>query len=367
MSFLPAAQHSIYTRFVKPLFFLLDAEQAHDLGTQMGGALGSNKLGQAITRFLFAYSSPELKQKIDGITYPNPVGLPAGFDYNGLLTDILPEVGFGWHTIGTVTYQPYLGNTPPRLGRFPNSQALLVNKGLKSWGAKKVISHLQTKTFRIPTGISIASTNTHFDSEVEQIKDILACFQLFEKSKLKHVYYELNISCPNTFGGEPFTSPKRLERLLTALDKLKIKKPIYIKMPIDQSKNETSDMLHVIDSHHISGVIFGNLTKDHANPDVTPEDRASWKYKKGNLSGKPTWKRSNVLIELTKKEFGDRFTIIGTGGIFSGKDAAIKMEKGAQLIQLISGMIFEGPQVIGMINRYLDQETNRVSTQSPKI
>ncbi len=127
-------------------------------------------------------------------------------------------------------------------------------------------------------------------------------------------------------------------------------------MPIDQSKIETLEMLKIIDKFSIAGVIFGNLTKDKSNPDIHPEDRKKWMNVKGNLSGKPTWKRSNELIKLTKKHFKNRFTIIGTGGIFNGDDAIEKMKNGADLVQLITGMIFEGPQTIGEINLKLAQK-----------
>ncbi len=344
---------NLYKIVLKPLLFLFDAETVHNTFTAGGQFIGRFALGRKLTHAFFAFDHPVLKQTIDGITFPNPVGLAGGFDYNGALTQVLPDVGFGHHIIGTVTFDPYEGNAKPRLGRFPNSKALLVNKGLKSLGAVGVIKHLQNLEFRIPTGISIASTNKLFADTKEQLTDILSTFKLFESSTVQHSYYELNISCPNTFGGEPFTSPERLEVLLSALDELMISRPVYIKMPIDQSEKETLALLKVIDRHVIAGVVFGNLTKDKKNPAILPEDRKVWKTKKGNVSGKPTWERSNNLIALTQKHFPGHFTIIGTGGVFTGKDAEGKRELGAELVQLITGMIFNGPQAIGEINLYL--------------
>ncbi len=345
----------LYQRIIKKIFFWWDAETIHNFLTNVGKLLGSSQLTQLLTEWCFAYRSSHLSRVIDGITFPNPVGLAAGFDYNGQLTQILPSVGFGFQTIGTVTLNPYPGNPKPRLGRFPNSQALLVNKGLKTKGAKQIIYDLEKiDSFAYPIGISIASTNQHFNSLRDQLVDFMSCFVLFEKSHVKHTYYELNISCPNTFGGEPFTTPTRLELLLKCVDRLQLSRPVYIKMPIDQSEKETLQLLKVAANHQISGVVIGNLTKDKHNPDVLPTDQAEWQQRAGNLSGKPTWNRSNQLIKLTRQHFKNRFTIIGTGGIFSGEDAQTKIELGADLVQLITGMIFQGPQLIGQINYTLD-------------
>ncbi|MBI5151765.1 MAG: dihydroorotate dehydrogenase (quinone) [Candidatus Pacebacteria bacterium] len=346
----------LYQYIFKPLFFLFDAEFVHVSMTTIGKTLGSWGVTRRLVSWMFAYANKTLIKTIDGIRFPNPVGLAAGFDYNAELCGILPSVGFGWHTIGTVTFRPYAGNAKPRLGRFPRSNALLVNKGFKSVGAQAIIQKLEHTTFTIPTGISIGSTNATYASLDDQIADIVSCFKLFLASTIKNAYYELNISCPNTVGGQPFTTAVRLKKLLVALKPLRIKKPVYIKMPIDLSQKESGALLKTASGFSfIKGIIFGNLTKDKKNPDVHPMDTVLWKKSRGNLSGKPTWNRSNTLIAYTKKHYGKRFTIIGTGGIFSGNDAQKKLVLGADLVQLITGMIYKGPQLIGEINHTLAQ------------
>lgn len=345
--------HWLYRNFLKRIFFRFDAEEVHNFMTGMGELLGATVVGRALTSWMFAYHSPALGKVVDGIYFPGPVGLAAGFDYEARLTRIAPAVGFGFITVGTITRQSSEGNARPRLGRFPRSQALLVNKGFRNNGAHAVIRKLTGASFEIPVGISIGSTNTQFENQKEQIDDIIKTFTLFAKSSVPNAYYELNISCPNTAGGQPFTRASGLELLLRKLENLRIRKPIYIKMPIDLGEKNTLALLRVAKRFTIAGVIFGNLTKDHKNPDVDPADRKLWGSKKGNLSGKPTWKRSNALIRLTRKHFGKRFTIIGTGGIFSGKDARAKLRAGADLVQLITGMVYEGPQLIGQINHEL--------------
>lgn len=348
-SFRRSAFSLLYQWVFKPIAFCIDAEFMHNSLTGLGQMLGSFPLTRKLTQEVFLYTHPNLGKTLDGIYFPNPVGLSAGFDYDGKLTDILPAVGFGFSTVGTITHEPYEGNTKPRLGRFPRSKGLLVNKGFKNEGAEAVIKRLEGKNFSIPIGISIGSTNKIHESSTAQITDIIETFKLFERSHLAHAYYELNISCPNTKGGQPFTTPSLLTPLLKRVDSLSVKKPIYIKMPIDLSPKDTLALLTIAQKHRIAGVIFGNLTKDKNNPDVDPQDREQWKVKAGNISGKPTWNRSNALIALTKKHFKNRFTIIGTGGIFTPQDAQMKLNLGADLVQLITGMIYEGPQLIGAI------------------
>lgn len=352
-SFRRAVFALFYRTLCKPIFFLLDAEFVHNAMTWVGKILGRFTFTRFIIRALFDYSDPRLYKTLSGITFPNPVGLSAGFDYNGQLTDIIPAVGFGFVTLGTVTLDPHEGNAKPRLGRFPRSCALLVNKGFRSIGAKAIINQLEGKKFAIPIGISIGSTNKKHRSRHAQIDDILKTFYAFEHSLVRHSYYELNISCPNTTGGQPFTQPDHLQQLLSRLDSFAIQKPIFLKMPIDLTDEQTLSLLEVTNKHSIAGVVFGNLTKDKQNPDVDPQEAKQWKAKSGNLSGKPTWNRSNHYIHLTRQIFGPRFTIIGTGGIFSPEDAAYKLNLGADLVQLITGMIYEGPQLIGEINEAL--------------
>jgi dihydroorotate dehydrogenase subfamily 2 len=346
-----------YQKILKPILFTQDAETVHNLFTSVGSLLGRSALLRGLTRFAFSYQHAALPKTVDGIRFANPIGLSAGFDYNAELTQILPAVGFGFETVGTVTLNAYEGNATPRLQRFPKSHALLVNKGFKNIGAKAVIKKLTGKKFEFPVGISIGSTNQIYKTIKAQIDDITACFQLFEKSKVKHSYYELNISCPNTTVGQPFTDPKNLDRLLRTLVRLRIHKPVYIKMPIDLDQKLILELLKVADHSFVHGVVFGNLTKDKKNPLVHPDEQKLWSEKKGNVSGKPTWDRSNTLIALTKKHYGSRFTIIGTGGVFSGADAAEKIRLGADLVQLITGMVYKGPQLIGDINDYLAHQS----------
>lgn len=345
----------IYKFFIKPLLFGFDAELVHEATTRFGELLGKFQLGREITKALFYYKHRSLAQKIAGINFDNPIGLSAGFDYNARLTQILPSVGFGFGSVGTITNLPYGGNPKPLLGRLPKSKSLLVNKGFKNEGVDKIIQRISKRQFLIPLGISVGRSNSATLKTLEQsINDIVESFRKLEKAKLDNSYYELNISCPNLIHGGrniTFYPPGNLEKLLKKVDELRLDKPIFIKMPITESNRATLNMLKVIVKHKVLGVIIGNLQKDRTNPsfDKTEVKKAGM----GNFSGVPCRARSNELIALAYKNYGNKLVIIGCGGVFNARDAYEKIKLGASLVMLITGMIYEGPQLIGQINRDL--------------
>jgi len=345
---------SIYEILIRPILFLFDAESIHEMFIKLGKSLSKTPILKIFENKL-VWKNPSLKQKLAGIEFDNPIGLAAGFDYNADLTMTLPSFNFGFTTAGTVSNNPYPGNPKPRLGRLVRSLSLMVNKGLKNQGAKTIIEKLKTnskKGFIIPVGISIGITPSPFIKTLKQgIKDICLTFKSFEKSGLENKYYELNISCPNLYWGKSisFYPSKNLNMLLKSLDKLKLKKPVFVKMPIDRSKKQFQLMLETIAKYHfVKGVIIGNLQKNRSCPDFYPGELN--KYPVGNFSGQPCRKDSNKLIKITYKKYGKRFIIIGCGGIFSARHAYEKIRYGASLVQLITGMIFKGPQLISQIN-----------------
>lgn len=340
---------ALYGQMIKPIFFLIEPERIHNIATTTGEIVGNIPVIRWLMSFLLVYKHPSLEQHVAGIYVQSPIGLAAGFDYEAKLTQILPAIGFGFQSVGTITNHAYQGNPHPMLGRLPKSQSLMVNKGFKNLGVKKTIEKLTGLNFATPVGISIGKTNTiKLRTQKQSIEDIVKAFIQCEDSKVNHAYYELNISCPNLYGNITFYPKKNLEDLLKEIDKVQLIRPLFIKMPIDKSDKETLDMLDIIARHSPAGVIFGNLQKNRSHPTLDPIEVA--KYKVGNFSGKPTQERSNQLIKLTYKHYKDRFDIIGCGGIFSAEDAYEKITFGASLVQLITGMIFKGPQLITEIN-----------------
>ncbi|MEI6511026.1 MAG: quinone-dependent dihydroorotate dehydrogenase [Candidatus Uhrbacteria bacterium] len=340
-------QRFLYRRIAKPVFFSRDPEEVHDAMTALGAALGSSRGIRSILRSLLSYASPSLRQTILGIEFPNPVGLSAGFDKDALLVDVLPSVGFGFEEVGSVTGERCAGNPKPRLWRLPKSKGLVVWYGLKNDGSETVSARLRGRTFEIPIGTSVARTNDATTVETEAgIRDYEKAFRAFADIG---DYATVNVSCPNTCGGEPFATPERLDALLSRLDAIATRKPTFLKLPADISTDALDALVAVCDRHRVHGLILSNLTKKRDRATIDPTEIAV--TDKGGVSGKPVFDPSNELISHLWKTTGRRYVIVGTGGIFSAEDAYEKIVRGASLVQLITGMIFEGPQLIGEINR----------------
>jgi dihydroorotate dehydrogenase len=344
--FATGIQRWAYRHVAKPLFFSRDPETVHDAVSRIGVWLGRVAPARALARALYRYDHPALEQTILGISFKNPVGLTAGFDKNAELTRIMPSVGFGFEEIGSVTGEPCGGNAKPRLWRLPKTRGLVVNYGLKNDGCEAIAARLRHERFAFPVGISIAKTNSPTTVEIGAgIADYEKAFRAFTDIG---VYITVNISCPNAYGGEPFTAPDKLDALLARLDEVPYAKPVFLKMPVDLSVGELDALVAVADRHRIHGFILSNLTKKRDRPTIVPQEIAH--LPKGGVSGKPVQAPSDELIAHLYRTVGSKYVIIGSGGVFSAEDAYEKIRRGASLVQLATGMIFEGPQLIGEIN-----------------
>ncbi len=339
----------MYRYLARPIIFQFDSEKTHEVLLNMGESMGKVAwLARSMQALCFS-TEPVLVTTVANITFSNPIGLAAGFDYQAQLPSMLPGLGFGFGTVGTLTNLPYAGNLRPRLGRLVRSRSLMVNKGFKNAGIEKTLEKWQGKTFPVPVGVSIGRTNTALHtSQREAIDDILSAFQKAEASGVSFSYYELNISCPNLLSNIEFYSREHLNDLLTAVQALNLVRPIFIKMPISLSNNDTLILLEVIMSQRIAGVIFGNLQKDRAHPALLPEEVSS--YPNGNFSGMACQDRSDELIALAYAKTKGKLPIIGCGGVFTALDAYRKIRLGASLIQLASALVFEGPSVPARIS-----------------
>jgi|SRR3989344_1859627 len=340
-------EHFFYTNLFKRIFFLVDPETIHNRMIKLGNFLGSNFITRALSTFLFSYKNNILNQTILNINFKNPVGLSAGFDKNALLTNILPSVGFGFAEIGSITGEYCEGNPKPRLWRLKKSKSLLVNYGLSNEGASVISSRLKNSRFKIPIGINIAKTNNKKTISLKSgIKDYVKAYESFANIGS---YTTINISCPNSYGGQPFADAKKLDLLLKEIKKIPSKKPIFIKLSADLSNKKIDSILEVAKKHKIEGFICTNLTKNRNLATIFDKNLPI----SGGISGKVVENLSNNLISYIYKKTKGKFLIMGVGGIFSAEDAYKKIKAGASLVQLITGMIYEGPQLIAEINQGL--------------
>lgn len=321
---------------------MLNPEKLHDRMVIMGRFLGSNAVSRWFVSLMFNYQNPKLEQNLAGITFKNPVGLAAGFDKEALLPGILPKVGFGFEEVGSITALPFAGNPGKWLWRLPEEKALRINYGLKNSGAINIHKRLVGKKFNFVLGISIAKTNDEKTSHVETgIEDYFTSFRTFQDTG---DYFTINISCPNTCEASPiFADPKNLDLLLAKLFSIPKIKPVFIKLSPDLTEEQLTGILALGNKYPVDGFICTNLTK------VNKFNHQG----KGGFSGKAVEELSNQMLTRVYKYYGGKKIVIGCGGIFSAEDAYKKIKLGASLVQLITGMIFQGPQLISEINQGL--------------
>ncbi len=341
------------------MIFLMDPEQAHYSMKRIGVFLGSNYITKAFTSLLFDYGHKSLNVEVDGIQYRNPIGLSAGFDKDGELTKIYPNLGFGLAELGSITGEICPGNPGKRLFRMVKSKSIVVWYGLNNMGAEKLSARLEGQKFgRLRVGINAALSNMSSEFDLDSsIADYLKTMTLFKDIG---DYYTVNISCPNTQEGEPFVDRASLDALLTAINthiRPITNKPIYVKLAADMSIDEIDTIVDACVEHKMEGVVCTNLAKPKYNTEHRPEEYPTTKgllpAGKGAMSGLPLQRISTNVVRHVYRRTRGQLTIIGVGGIFNARDAYEKITSGASLCHMITTMIFDGPQNINEINRGL--------------
>ena len=334
----------IYRKYIRPILFKGDPEKVHNLTILIGRVLAFSRISR-ILRNNLVVNDKMLKNKIMGIEFDNPIGLAAGFDKNAYLIDFMSDLGFGFIEVGSITANPCAGNLKPRLHRLVKDQGIIVNYGLANEGAAKIRERLKGKKFRIPVGISIAKTNNPNIKGEESVNDYLKCFKIMREIG---DYVTINISCPNVGDGRSFEDSVLLESLLKKINKIRDQKKILLKISPDINIKDLDKILKLAEKYKIEGFVVANLSK---NRDGLSND-LNLKYF-GGISGKHTREKSNNLIKYIFRKTKGKFVIVGCGGVFNGADAYEKIKNGASLIQMITGMIFEGPGVVKKINQEL--------------
>lgn len=298
----------------------------------------------------FQLKDRRLEKELFGLKFKNPVGLGAGFDKDALLYKELSNFGFGFIEIGTLTPKPQGGNPKKRLFRLKKDEAIINRMGFNNQGVFEAVERLE-KNKNILIGGNIGKNKLTPNDEA--VTDYLICFDAL----FKHVhYFVVNVSSPNTPGLRELQDRKPLKNILNNLKKENTKlakkydlneKPILLKIAPDLSDAQLLDIIEIVKSTKIEGVIATNTTiaRDNLDSELILTEE------KGGLSGKPLSNRSTEVIRFLSEKSNKAFPIIGVGGIHSGKDALEKLEAGADLVQLYTGFIYEGPSLVKKINK----------------
>ena len=324
-----------YQHFVRPLLFLRDAESAHDFAL---GSLRRASSLKSLLALLWRFRPPDQPRTLFGVTFPNPIGLAAGFDKNGVALPALAALGFGFVELGTVTARAQPGNPRPRMFRYRKEQALINRLGFNNDGADLVANRLRQlresgRWPDIPVGINIGKSKlTPLD---QAPADYLHSFR-----RLRNFadYIVLNVSSPNTPGLRSLQAGEALSVLLRAVqDENRTNKPIVVKISPDLSATELAEVVSTCEAQKVAAIIATNSTLDHS---VIPPGQ----NQAGGLSGPPLREKSTALIRTLAAQTS--IPIIGCGGISDGPSAREKLEAGAQLLQIYTGLVYRGPGLI---------------------
>src|SRR6476659_5573517 len=325
-----------YETFVRPLLFSLDAETAHHLTIAL---LQTASHFDPALRVLRSFQPSPKPKTLFGLNFPNPIGLAAGLDKNGIALPAWAALGFGFIEIGTVTAKAQPGNPKPRIFRLPEQQALINRLGFNNDGADAIAQRLTAlresgRWPAVPVGINIGKSRV---TPLEQATgDYLYSFRMLRDFA---DYITLNISSPNTPGLRELQEPEKLSELLYAVGKEagRTPKPLVLKISPDVSGAELKAILAVCEENGVSGIIAANTTLDHST--IPPQlDQA------GGLSGAPLRDKSTALVREIAAQC--KIPVIASGGIFDADSAREKFQAGAQLIQLYTGLVYRGPQLL---------------------
>ena len=345
----------------------VDPEQAHHQSLQFLGWLDRygdrpplnllrNQIKQAC-----CFKHPTLEQRQWGIKFPNPIGIAAGFDKDGVAANVWESFGFGFAELGTVTFHPQPGNPKPRMFRLPLDEAALNRMGFNNLGAAALAERLgnrlgsrltEADSVGFPTGIPIGINLGK--SKITALEDAAADYlESFRLLKNLGDYFVVNVSSPNTPGLRSLQSSEQLEPILSALQQENSEqKPLFVKIAPDLAWEAIAAVIELAQTHQLSGIIATNTTirRDHLKTQTIAATGNPVTEEAGGISGAPLRERSTEVIRFIYQQTGGILPIIGVGGIFTADDAWEKITAGASLIQVYTGWIYEGP---GMVQRIL--------------
>jgi dihydroorotate dehydrogenase len=333
----------MYKYIIKPLLFSFDPEKVHNFTTKMLHIVLKTPIVSFLYKSNYKLEHQKLEKTVVDVLFKNPVGLAAGFDKNAEYYKDMNELGFGFIEIGTVTPKPQSGNPKKRLFRLKEDEALINRMGFNNKGIETVIENLKDRG-NITIGGNIGKNKTTPNENA--VDDYEICF----KALFDYVdYFVVNVSSPNTPNLRALQDKKPLLKILQHLQDINFKhnnpKPILLKIAPDLSESQLQDIIEIIEETQIAGVIATNTTIQRKDLKSKNQNET------GGLSGQPLKNRSTEVIKFLKDNAKTPFPIIGVGGIHSGEDALEKFEAGADLVQLYTGFVYEGPQLVKDIKK----------------
>lgn len=343
----------MYKSLIRPVLFKFDPEEVHHFTFSMLKNFGF------LTRLFLPkpIEDKRLEREVFGLKFKNPVGLAAGFDKNAVLFNELADLGFGFVEIGTVTPKAQAGNPKKRLFRLIEDGGIINRMGFNNEGLEAAVEKLKSNKGKIIIGGNIGK-NTDTSPE-HYTQDYLQCFEGLHP----YVdYFVLNVSCPNVGSHAKLEDVDYLRELITAVKEINraktVQKPVLLKIAPDLNHRQLDEIVDLIAETKIDGVIVSNTSVNREGLKTSPEVLAQ--IGNGGLSGKPIRERSTAMIKYISDKSNRAFPIIGVGGIHSAKDAMEKLDAGASLVQLYTGFIYEGPQLINDINKELLKRSSRL-------
>ncbi len=346
---------SFYSTFIRSTLFRFDPEKVHHFTFSILKIVFKIPFVRPIINSICNSENKKSEKVLMGIKFPNLIGLAAGFDKDAKMYSELSALGFGFIEVGTVTPKPQPGNDKPRLFRLPKDSAIINRMGFNNSGVVEMVSQLKKNNRKVIIGGNIGKNK--LTPNEDAILDYLICF---EELFLYVDYFVVNVSSPNTPGLRALQEKEPLLKILIALqnrnnelaseNKLK-RKPILLKIAPDLSNEQLEEIVEVLFESKLDGVVATNTTISRSS--LISDANEVEKMGAGGLSGKPLTKRSTEVIQFLAQRSNKKFVIIGVGGIHNSKDAIEKLNAGADLIQLYTGFIYEGPALIKQIKREL--------------
>ncbi|SCY95875.1 quinone-dependent dihydroorotate dehydrogenase [Flavobacterium caeni] len=337
----------MYKLLIRPIFFWFDPEEIHHFTFSLIRTLSKIPGFPSMFRALYAVNDKRLEREVFGLKFKNPVGLAAGFDKDAKLYQELSDFGFGFIEIGTLTPKPQEGNPKKRLFRLREDSAIINRMGFNNGGVHAAVERLK-KNKNVLIGGNIGK------NKVTPNEDAVSDYEICFDALFDHVdYFVVNVSSPNTPNLRELQDKEPLTALLRALQirnaKKQNPKPILLKIAPDLTDSQLLDIIDIVADTKIAGVIATNTTISRDGL------QSANKTETGGLSGKPLTKRSTEVIRFLSEKSNKAFPIIGVGGIHTAEDAIEKLEAGASLVQLYTGFIYEGPQLVSDINKKILQ------------